>query len=171
MQLPYAPEGYAPWWNDTGPATTNFFPSDSPYWSYFPIPYNLDYYVTVYTRIMHEHMIPLISQLAQYQRLHPHFAFLDVPQDGTKRTLQLLGGPALVDGYDENNKRYFSAKYKIRVFSETLFEIEEYTKANQINLDISLYSDIQDLTTEELTESKGLLSVGAQTSWNVSTLY
>jgi len=171
VQLPYSPEGLPTWWEDTGPATTNFFPKDSPYWSFFPIPYNLDYYVTFYTRIMHEHTIPLIQQLAQHNRLHPKFAYLDVPQDGTKRTLQLLGGPSLIDGYDENNKRYFSVKYKVRVFSELLNEIVTYGPVKQINLDVNLYSNIQDLTTKELSEAKGLLSVGTQTSWNVSTLF
>jgi hypothetical protein len=171
VQLPYSPEGYPIWWEDTGPATTNFNPSDSPYWSFFPIPYNLDYYVTFFTRIMHEHTIPLIQQLAQHDRLHPKFGYLDVPQDGTIRTLQLLGGPSLIDGYDENNKRYFSVKYKVRVFSELLNSITTYGPVTQINLDTTLYSDVQDLTTEQLVEAKGLLSVGANTSWNVNSLY
>jgi len=170
VTLPYAPEDYEPWWNDTGPATTVFSPSDSPYWSFFPIPYNLDYTVTVFTRIMHAHTIPLVAQMAQHDKLHPHFAYLDVPQDGTIRTLQLLGGPSLIDGYDENNKRYFSVKYKVRVFSELLSEIYTYTNATQLNLDVNLYSSLQDLTTEELIESKGFYSVGAQSSWNVNSL-
>lgn len=171
VQLPYSPEGYPIWWNDTGPATTSFDPKDSPYWSFFPIPYNLDYFVTFYTRFMTDHTIPLIQQLAQYDKLHPKFAFLDVPQDGTKRTLQILGGPSAVDGYDENNKRYFSVKYKVRVFSELLAPITTYGPATQINLDVNLYSNIQDITTKELSESVGLFSVGTNTSWNVNSLY
>lgn len=171
IQLPYAPEDYAPWWDDTGPATTTFSPSDSPYWSLFPLPYNLDYYITVYTRFMREHTIPLVAQLAAYDRLNSKFGYLDVPQDGTKRTLQLLGGPAPIDGYDENNKRYFSVKYKIRVFSELVPEVMQYAATTKINLDLNLYSSIQDITNEELTESIGLLSVNSQTSWNVNTLY
>ena len=170
VQLPYAPEGYAPWWKDTGPATTVFNPADSPYWSFIPIPYNLDYYVTFYTRIMHEHTIPLVQQLAQHDRLHPKFAYLDVPQDGTIRTMQILGGPALIDGFDENNKRYFSVKYKVRVFSELLSEILTYGPVTQINLDVNLYSNIQDLTTEEVSQAIGLYSVGANTSWETNTL-
>jgi hypothetical protein len=170
VQLPYAPEGYAPWWKDTGPATTVFDPADSPYWSFIPIPYNLDYYITFYTRIMHEHTIPLVQQLAQHDRLHPKFAYLDVPQDGTIRTMQILGGPALIDGFDENNKRYFSVKYKVRVFSELLSEILTYGPVTQINLDINLYSNIQDLTTEEVSQAIGLYSVGANTSWETNTL-
>jgi len=169
VQLPYAPEGFAKWWTETGPATTTFQPSDSPYWSFFPIPYNLDYFVTVYARIMHEHTIPLVSQLAAYDRLHPKFAFLDVPQDGTKRTMQLLGGPALTAEYDNNGKRLFSVRYKIRVFSELVPEIVQYARATQINLDLSVYQDIRDLSVEEIMETKALISVGAPVSWNVDT--
>lgn len=171
VQLPYAPEGYAKWWDDTGPATTNFDPKDSPYWSYIPQPYNLDYYVTFYTRFMTDHTMPLVQQLSQHNRLHPKFAYLDVPQDGTIRTMQLLGGPSPIDGYDENNKRYFSVKYKVRVFSELLNEIVTFGPVKQINLDVNLYGNVQDLTTEELSEARGLLSVGTETSWNVNTLY
>jgi hypothetical protein len=169
VTLPYAPEGFAPWWNDTGPATTVFNPSDSPYWGFIPIPYNLDYTVTVYTRIMHEHMMPLIAALAAYDRLNPKFAFLDVPQDGTKRTLQLLGGPVPVDQYDANGKRVFSAVYKVRVFSELVPEVLQYAKATDINIDLSVYDDISDISPAALTEAKGLLSVGAPLSWNVAT--
>lgn len=169
VQIPYAPEGYAPWWNDTGPATTIFDPNDSPYWSFFPLPYNLDYTVTVYARIQHEHTIPLISQLAAYDRLNAKFAYLDIPQDGTKRTMQLLGGPASVVDYDENGKRLFKTIYKIRVFSELVEEVIQYVMATNINLDLSVYQDITDLSVQEVTESIGLLSVGLPVVWNVAS--
>ena len=170
VQLPYAPEGFAAWWNDTGPSTTTFNPGDSPYWSFFPLPYNLDYYVTFYTRFMHEHTIPMVATLAGEDRLNSKFAYLDVPQDGTIRTMQLLGGPSLIDGFDANNKRYFSVKYKVRVFSELVPDIVQFARATQINLDIATYGNINDLTTEELNESIGLLSVGSSSSWNVNSL-
>lgn len=170
-QLPYAPEGSAPWWDVTGdPDTEQFDPEDSPYWSFFPIPYNLDYFVTVYTRIMHEHTIPLVSQLAAFNRLHPKFAFLDVPQDGTKRTLQLLGGPALTAEYDTNGKRFFQVKYKVRIFSELVPQVLQFPKATQINVDLSVYDDITDLTGEGLSEAVGLLSVGSSVAWNTNSL-
>src|SRR5215467_9787661 len=57
--VPYAPEGFNPWWDDSGgPANAEFDPNDSPYFGYFPVPYNFDYIITVYTRFMHEHMLP-----------------------------------------------------------------------------------------------------------------
>lgn len=169
-KLPYAPEGYAPWWNETGAATTTFDPCDSPYYSWFPIPYNFDYRVTVYSRIMHEHMIPLVSALAQYERLHPKYGFLDVPQDGTKRTMQLMGGPDLKTGKDDNGKRIFWADYRIRVFSELLPPIYQPVPVTDINLDLSVYTDTIDLTPSNLIESKGLLSVGTPVAWNVAQL-
>jgi hypothetical protein len=169
VKLPYAPEGYAPWWSDTGAATTTFEPSDSPYWSFFPIPFNLDYTIRVLARFQTDHMMPLIAQLAAFDRLHPKFAFLDVPQDGTKRTLQLLGGPVPNDIYDDNGKRVFQTIYKIRVFSELVPQIVQYVMAKNINLDLSVYQDISDLTGLELEESHGLLSVGSPIAWNVAT--
>lgn len=169
VKMPYAPEGLEPWWHDTGPASTVFDPNDSPYWSFIPIPYNLDYTVSIYTRFMLDHTMPLISQLAAYNRLNPKFAFLDVPQDGTKRTLQLLGGPDAADEYDENGKRIFRTVYKVRVFSELVPQIIQYARATQINLDLSVYDNIADLSGKELEESHGLLSVGSSSSWKTAT--
>lgn len=169
VKLPYAPEGYAPWWTDTGPATTTFNPADSPYWSFIPLPYNFDYTISVLTRFMANHTMPLIAQLAQYDRLDAKFGYLDIPQDGTKRTMQLLGGPVPMDQYDENGKRVFKTIYKVRVFSELVPEIVQYAMATQINVDLSVYQDIQDLSVQEISESKSLLSVGSPIGWDVNT--
>jgi hypothetical protein len=169
IQIPYAPEHLPTWWADTGPATTNFQPSDSPYYGYFPFPYNFDYTITFYTRMMHEHTIPLIGQLAAYDRLDPKFAFLDIPQDGTKRTMQLLAGPSLETGDDKDGKRIFWATYVVRVFSELVPDVVRPILTNLVNLDLSVYSDMSDLTGPQLAESKGLLSVGASSAWNVSS--
>ena len=168
--LPYAPEGFAPWWKDTGPDTTTFDPLAGPYYSYFPIPYNFDYQVTVYSRFMHEHTIPLVSALAQYERLHPKYGFLDIPQDGTKRTMQLIGGPDLRSGTDNNGKRIFWVDYKVRVFSELLPTIYTYPPVKEINVDLSEYSSTTDITANHLIESKSLLSVGVPIEWSVAQL-
>lgn len=168
VKFPYAPEGFDPWWDDSVENPV-FNPNDGSYWGYFPIPFNLDYTVTLYARIQHEHTMPLIAQLMQYKRLHPKFGFLDVPQDGTKRTLQLLGGPAFLAEYDSNGKRIFKSIFKIRVFSELIPEVVQYVRAKQINLDVSVYLDIKDLTGLELKEARGLLSVGTPLAWDVET--
>jgi hypothetical protein len=168
IQLPYAPEGFEPWWDTSDPSNENFNPSDSPYWSFFPKPYNLDYVVTVYTRVMRDHMIPIISQLAQYKRLDAHFGFLDVPQDGTKRTLQLLGGPSLTDEYDGDGKRVFATKYIVRVFSELIPEVIQFVSARIINLDLSEYNSIEDISTTQQLATRGLISAGIRSMWNIA---
>jgi hypothetical protein len=169
-KIPYAPEGLPTWFLDSGPATTTFDPQDSPYSTWFPIPYNFDYQVTVYARFMHEHTIPLVAALAQYDRLHAKYGFLDIPQDGTKRTMQLLGGPELQTGKDNNGKRLFWVNYTVRVFSELVPAIIQPVLATLVNLDLSIYSDITDLQPSNLIESKGLLSVGSSVAWNTSQL-
>jgi len=170
-KLPYAPEGYNPWFADTGAATTTFDPTDSPYYSWFPVPYNFDYQITVYARLMHEHTIPLVSALAQYSRLDPRIGFLDIPQDGTKRTMQLLGGPELQTGKDNNGKRLFWVNYKVRVFSELVPSVIQPILANRVNLDLSVYNSTQDLSITDLIEVKALLSVGSPAiSWNTASL-
>lgn len=169
IQLPYAPEGLAPWWDDSGgPGVAEFDPTDSPYNSYFPLPYNFDYRVEVLARFMHEHTIPLVSGMAQYNRLNAKFGFLDVPQDGTKRTLQLLGGPDLETLKDDNDKRLFRVTYLVRVFSELVPAVMQSVLATSINLDLSVYSDTNDLTGSALQEARGILSVGANMAWNIS---
>ena len=168
IQMPYAAEGFAAWWDDSGgPAIATFDPNDSPYIADFPVPYNFDYSVVVYCRFMHEHTIPIIATLATQPYLHPNYGFLDIPQDGTKRTLQLLGGPDLEDDYDANGKRFFRVTYMVRVFSELVPAIVQPILAKSINLDLSVYANSTDLTGPALTEAKGLLSVGANSTWNV----
>lgn len=166
--IPYAPEGEATWWNDTGEATTTFDPTDSPYHDYFPIPYNFDYQVTVYSRFMHEHTMPIVSTLANYDRLHPKFAFLDIPQDGTKRTLQVIGGPDLQTGKDSNGKRIFWVDYIVRVFSELVPPITQSPIATSLNFDLSVYINQDDMSIVELEQAHGLFSVGSSVGWNLA---
>lgn len=170
VQLPYAPEGYEPWWTDTGPATTTYNPSDSPYWSFFPYPYNIDYYVTVYARFMHEHTIPLVSQLAGISRLHPKFAYLDIPQDGTIRTMQLLSGGSLEPTRDGDGKRIFTVSYKVRVFSELVPQVLQYNSLSTINLDLSVYTDTNNISSSEISSQIGVLSTGTDLAWNTDQL-
>lgn len=165
--LPYAPEGFNPWWDDSGgPAIAEFDPTDSPYLSYFPLPYNFDYRIDVYCRFMREHMIPLVAALAQYNRLNAKFGFLDIPQDGTKRTMQLLGGPDIQSIKDENDKRLFRTTYLVRVFSELVPQIVHNALVSQVNIDLSVYSDTNDLIGSDLANF-GILSVGANTAWDI----
>lgn len=170
--VPYAPEGLSTWWDDSGgPAVAQFDPNDSPYGPVrFPIPYNLDYIITLYSRFMREHTLPLVAALSQQDFLHAKFGYLNVPQDGTKRTLQLLAGPESNTGKDDNDKRIFWVNWKIRVFSELVPTVIQSVLANTINLDLSVYNQSENLTLASLQQIKGLLSVGTSSAWNVAHL-
>lgn len=168
IQLPYAPEGYPSWWDDSGgEAVATFDPNDSPNYSYFPLPYNFDYQIDLYCRFMRDHTLPLVAQLAGPDRLDPKFGYLDIPQDGTKRTMQLLGGPALEAQKDANDKRLFQVTYLVRVFSELIPAVVQPVLANMINLDLSVYQDTGNIGSA-IVDAKGILSVGTGTAWNIS---
>lgn len=174
IKLPYAPEGLNAWWDTTLPPDEQCFdPEQSPYRTFAPVPYNFDYQITVRARFEREHQIPIVVALAQWNYLHPRFAFLDVPQDGTKRSLFLNGGPEKGWELDEHNKRLLTSTYNIRVCSELLSSIDapvEYggtmPLAKYFNISLDVYSDVSQISTPELTSSMGLLSVGQLTGWN-----
>jgi hypothetical protein len=168
IQLGYAPEGYANWFPD---GVTQFDPTQSPYYSYFPLPYNLDYQVTVYARKMPEHLQPLIATLATDPYLPYHFGYLNIPQDGTIRNMFLMTGPQIEYGKDNDDKRLFRASYMVRVMTEVIPEV--FTNgvynalADQINLDLGCYSDVSNLTTEEITSNQAIISTGPKMTFNV----
>lgn len=111
--LPYAPEGQPKWDDYTDP-------SASPYWlEEWPIPYNLDYQISVYSRKAH-HDIALRAALAQADRIPARFGYIEIPQDGTVRRLDLIGGPETEAIKDEDGKRTFVQTYMVRVSSELL---------------------------------------------------
>lgn len=82
-----------------------------------PVPYNIDYQIVLYTRLV-EHRTPLLATLAGFAYLPEHFGYLEVPQDNTIRRLDLLGGPDLDSGRDSNGKRLFTATWRVRVSTE-----------------------------------------------------
>lgn len=136
--LPYAPEGATGWWN---PGNTSWDVTKSPYAVEFPIPYDLRYRVIVFARESW-HDIALAAQLAQHNRIPARFGFLEIPEDGTVRRLDLLGGPELIDTRDENGKRLFRREYLISISSEMLLEdAAKYTQAQSVDLDFEYYQD------------------------------
>ena len=175
IRLPYAPEGFPAWWNTAIPlADQQPDPTQSPYYTVFPIPYNFDYQVTVFARFERDHLIPIVSALAGINYLHPHFGYLNVPQDGTVRTMLLNGGPEKAYVLDENNKRVVTATYNVRVCSELLGPIDTTANyggsmalATEFNLSLDVYSGpITEDSLPELTSSFGVLSVGQSSGWN-----
>lgn len=140
--LPYVPEGYdqagvltrdpetgemIPW--DT---TTDFDPTLSPFRTRdYPIPYNIDYTVTVEARY-NSHITQIVGALAVIDRIPARFGYIEVPEDGTVRTLDLLGGPEIAAERDGDGKRIFRAVYSIRVVSElSLYDV--YQVSNYVD--------------------------------------
>ena len=166
IQLPYAPEGFQPWY--TGPGNAQV--ADSPYYAYFPMPYNFDYIITLYARFMDAHVQPLVATLATEPYLPAKFGYLTVPQDGTVRSMFLQGGPEFSYGKDEDGKRMFSVTYRVRVFSELVQAVQSMVAyggtlvpVNTVDIDLSVYSDLTDVTmntTAEIELHRGILSVG-----------
>jgi hypothetical protein len=138
VRLPYAPEGRDPWWN---PDVPYYDVTKSPYLVDFPIPYDLRYRVIVFTRLA-EHDIVLAALMAQHDRIPSRFGFLAIPEDGTVRRLDLLGGPEMVDTRDEDGKRLFRREYLISVSSEMLPAMaSQYAMAQTVALDFEYYME------------------------------
>lgn len=123
-RLGYTPEGLPP--------------VDGGYRTEFPIPYNIDYQISVYSRKIQHHMA-LVATLAQHDRLPARFGYLEVPEDETIRRLDLVGGPELESSHDGDDKRLFRATYVVRVSSE-LTDIE----AQQVFTVLSVVIDVED---------------------------
>lgn len=92
-------------------------PADGPFFADVPVPFNIDYQVILYTRFV-QHRTLLLAQLAAFDYLPERFGYLQIPEDDTIRRLDLLGGPELNSGRDSNDKRLFTAVYRIRVSTE-----------------------------------------------------
>src|SRR5439155_18862869 len=117
--LPYAPEGIP---NDTPgrdrlpyipDVATVVDPSRSPFLVQdYPIPHNIDYHVVVHNRL-EQHQTQLTAALAAIDRIPPRWGYVEVPEDGTVRSLDLIGGPEREDAKDENGKRVFRTHYAL----------------------------------------------------------
>lgn len=125
VQLHYAPEGFEPWADMSDP-------TQSPYSAQMPIPLDVDYQVDAYAR-KETHIIEMTGALSGFSFLPPRFGFLPVPEDGTVRRLDLLGGPEYSESKDEQGKRLFIATWLIRISSELfLSDIQTLTPAQRI---------------------------------------
>ena len=150
--------------------------ADSPYYAYFPMPYNFDYIITLYARFMDAHVQPLVATLATEPYLPAKFGYLTIPQDGTVRSMFLQGGPEFGYGKDEDGKRMFSVTYRIRVFSELVQGVQSMVAyggtlvpVNTVDIDLSVYSDLADVTmntTAEIEMNRGILNVGPASLFN-----
>ncbi len=177
IRLPYAPEGQPVWWAD--PLGSDADVTLSPYYADFPMPWTFYYQVTLYGRFMETQMQPLVALLCTEQYFHPKFAFLNVPQDGTVRSLFLEGGPEWGYGKDEDGKRLLKVTWLVKVYSElpeNVLSMAAYggtlIPVSTVDLDLSVYTATSkiDLTTPASIEAnRGILNVGVGSSFNAST--
>lgn len=173
-QLPYAPENYPSWTSFGQPVNA---PGSPYYTEYAPTPYNLDYQVTLYARFWSAHVQPTVATLAGITRLPAKHGAIWIPQDGTLRTMRLLGGPEEGYGLDEDSKRLFKVVYRVRVYTELVEYIETSVAfggtlipVNAVGLDFSVYQDPNpiDLTTPAgIAKNTGILSVGLPSTLQV----
>lgn len=131
FQLPYSPEGF-PSWN------TPLEPSTSPYFAQTPIPYNINYQIEVLSR-NNKHATFLTAVLSGPDFLHARYGYLQIPEDGTIRRMDLVAGPERQSIHDRDDKRLFQAIYSVTVSTELLpKEIEAYSIVNKVVKDITI---------------------------------
>jgi hypothetical protein len=178
VQVPYVPEGKMTWAFGTATDPNAINPQLSPYTTPFPpTPYNLDYQVTLYGRFWDSHIQPLVAELATLWRLPAKSGAMWVPQDGTLRTMRLLGGPEEGYGLDEDGKRIFKVVYRVRVYTELLEDIQSSVAwggtlipVSMVNIDLSVYSSVDDIDLSSpagIELNTGVLSAGLSSQVNV----
>jgi len=127
FQLPYTPENFNQWITDTMEDVTQ-----SPYWAFTPIPYNIDYQIEVLSR-NNKHSTFLSAVLSGPDFLNVRHGYLAIPEDGTVRRLDLLSGPERQSTHDTDGKRIFHTIYTVRVSTELLpVEIDAYSKVTKV---------------------------------------
>jgi hypothetical protein len=177
--LPYAPEGEPVWWDES----VEKYDSDaSPYRAAFPYAYDIYYKVTVYSRLSRDHLLPIVGALMQPEMLAARGSVLDIPQDGTFRHLTVEGGPnisyATFDSGvgDNSQKRLLQAVWLISIPTEVVGPITDlhigaYPRVSQVDIDLSIYTNPNDLTRPEIEEAFGLVaSRPAMVGWNTASL-
>ena len=131
FQLPYAPEGFKTWDN-----MEEVF--ESPYFAQTPIPYNINYQIEVLSR-NNKHATFLAAVLSGPDFLHARYGYLQIPEDGTIRRMDLVAGPERQSIRDRDDKRLFQAIYSVTVSTELLpKEIEAYSIVNKVVKDITI---------------------------------
>src|SRR5439155_13566416 len=101
----------------------------------FPIPYLVNYAVVVMARnILHD--LQINTALTKVNRLPARFGYLEIPEDGTIRRLDLLSGPENLDAIIDN-KRLFRKSYNIAISTElTLAEIDQIVRVGTVHIDV-----------------------------------
>jgi len=132
VALTYTPE-YVPEWN---PDVLD--PKTSPYIVDYPIPVDVLYQITVLAR-KEMHLVDLTAKLQQQDRLPFRFGYLEVPEDGTVRSLFVDGGPEFQPTRDNEGKRLFQASFAIRIPTELIpAQIAQAEKVDMVDIGLSV---------------------------------
>lgn len=132
VALQYTPESVAEWNPDVEVYET------SPYVVDYPIPVDVLYQITVLAR-KETHLVDLTAKLQQPDRLPYRFGFLEIPEDGTVRSLFVDGGPEFASTKDNEGKRLFQASFAIRIPTELLpAQMEQATKVDTVDISLSV---------------------------------
>lgn len=131
-------------WRDSADGRT------SPYWVQdTPIPYNLEFNVIVLTR-NYQQAFEIIAQLDEIERIPARFGGLEVPEDGTVRTLDLVGGPETGLIRDEDGQRLIQTVYSVSVAAElSLYEVQQVQRVASVALDFDHWSPEPTVEAEE----------------------
>lgn len=135
IDLGYSPEGFDPVTITDGNANYR-----SGIYGEFPIPYNLDYEIEVLTRTA-QHDIYLAGLMLQPQYLSARFAYLEIPEDGTVRSLFLLGNSVdSEDTRDQDGKRLFSRRYLIRIATELVMSPHTIAAVEEVIAEVNTWN-------------------------------
>ncbi len=100
-----------------------------------PIPYNVDFNIMLAAR-NYQQNFQMIEQLQRLGRLPTRFGFLEIPEDGTVRTLEVLGGPTTNAVRDEDGKRLIQTLYTVRVAAElSLYEVQQVNRVHEVDIE------------------------------------
>ncbi|MDP9870325.1 MULTISPECIES: hypothetical protein [Streptosporangium] len=104
-------------------------------WGYYgdrPIPYNIDYQVSVLTRLQAQQS-ELMARLARGDLLPERGGYIHIEPMGVIASLDLLGGPELSSQVDSHGKRLFSVNYVVRVFTEfSPYEVKRFEAVEKV---------------------------------------
>jgi hypothetical protein len=128
VNLTYTPEGFPTY----DPTTTA-----NPYWCYAPIPFMINYQIEVVAE-NNKHSTFLQAVLSGPDYLSRRFGYLEIPEDGTIRRLELAAGPDMQSTRDGDGKRLFHSVYAVQVATELLpKQIVQYQQVQTVHNDIS----------------------------------
>ncbi|GAA2322299.1 hypothetical protein GCM10010149_89320 [Nonomuraea roseoviolacea subsp. roseoviolacea] len=105
-------------------------------WGYYgerPIPYNLDYQVTVMCRLQ-AHETEIAARLARGDKIPERGGFLEIDPLNVVVSLDLIGGPEFTDRVDTHEKRLFTTNYVIRVYTElSPWDVQRYEAVETVS--------------------------------------